>query len=176
MNSLKFMKVNWKALARQTGCFEEGNEGHESCSSDTAKYAIEILLGEDTLIDAVDYYISGQPGSELTRFILWQLHPWSAMKHCYDIYRLSENEEDRILAIELLRVVADNRVLPWIDEFLSNNLEGVQFWGIGIVDQLLFSKLVVFEDVENILRSAKSHNNPKIIEQANELWELWSES
>ena len=48
-----------------------------------ARQAIEILLGEEILRQAVDYYISAEPGSELARYVLWQIHPWSAMNHCY---------------------------------------------------------------------------------------------
>ena len=70
--------VDWEALARQLGAFENG----EVYSSTMAKQAIEIILGEEIFQSAVDYYISFQLGYELARFVLWQIRPWSAMKHC----------------------------------------------------------------------------------------------
>ena len=69
--------VDWEALARQLGAFENGGV----YSSTMAKQAIEILLGEEIFQSAVDYYISFQLGYELARFVLWQIRPWSAMKH-----------------------------------------------------------------------------------------------
>jgi hypothetical protein len=166
------MAIDWKSLAENLGCIKDG---HESGSSDFAKQAITTLLGEENLIEAVDYYISGKPGSELARFVLWQLRPWIAMKYCYDIYKFSENIEARISAIELLRVIADRRVLIWIEEFLSDANEGIQFWGIGIVDQLLFSELVEYEDVQNILEKAREHKNSQVIEKACEIIQFWEE-
>ncbi len=74
--------VDWEALARQLGAFEGHRHGTEFSSSGMAKQAIEIILGEETLKSAVDYYISGQPGSGLARSVLWQLRPWSAMQYC----------------------------------------------------------------------------------------------
>jgi hypothetical protein len=176
MVSNKIMAINWKSLAKDLGCFRQGgDERYESGSSDFAKQAIATLLGEENLLAAVDYYISGEPGSELARSVLWQLRPWCAMKYCYDIYKFSENIENRISAIELLRVIADRRVLIWIEEFLSDANEGIQFWGIGIVDQLLFSQLVEYEDVQNILEKARDHKNSQVVEKAYEIIESWEE-
>ncbi|MFO0129079.1 MAG: hypothetical protein ACK54J_18140, partial [Pseudanabaena sp.] len=93
----------------------------------------------------------------------------------YDIYKFSENIESRISAIELLRVIADRRVLIWIEEFLSDANEGIQFWGIGIVDQLLFSQLVEYEDVQNILEKARDHKNSQVVEKTHEIIESWEE-
>lgn len=65
-------KIDWKILAKKVGAL---NENGESGSSQYACEAIEILIGEDNLRKAVDYYIEGGQGSELARFVLWQIHP-----------------------------------------------------------------------------------------------------
>ena len=150
--------VDWEALARQLGAFEDS----EIYSSDMAKQAIEILLGKETLLGAVDYYISGKPGSELARFVLWQLRPWSAMKYCYDIYKLDEDIEHKRTAIELLRVVGDRRALKWVGEFLDHPDAGIQVWGVGLLDRLLWSDLVEPSEAKELLKKARSHHNPHV--------------
>ena len=154
--------VDWEALARQLGAFEDG----EIYSSRMAKQAIEILLGEEIFQSAVAYYISGQPGNELARFVLWQIRPWSAMKHCYDIYKSEEDVDIKRDAIELLRVVADRRALGWVGEFLDDPDKGIQIWGIGLLDQLLCSDLIEPEEAEFFLKRAENHNNPGVRQKA----------
>ena len=154
--------VDWEALARQLGAFENGG----GYSSTMAKQAIEILLGEEIFQSAVDYYISFQPGYELARFVLWQIRPGSAMKHCYDIYKTEKDVDIKRDAIELLRVVADRRALGWVGEFLDDPDEGIQIWGIGLLDQLLWSDLIEPEEAELFLKQAENHNNPGVRETA----------
>ena len=157
-------KIDWQLLAQQVGSLKPSSSSvtgwTEIGSSELAKQAIEQLLGEENLRAAVDYYISQQPGSELVRSILWQLHPYSAMQYCYDLYKSSAaNMDTRRTAIELLRVVADYRVLPWIHEFLEDDDPSIQGWGVGVLDQLLFSNLVHADDsrVEALLRQISEH-------------------
>jgi hypothetical protein len=143
--------VDWKLLAQQVGALTKDASvtgWSEIGSSDLALPAIELLIGEENLRNAVDYYISCKPGSELARHILWRLHPRSAMQYCYELYKSdSVDIETKISAIELLRVVGDRHVLKWIPEFLSDRDPSIQSWGIGILDQLLFSRLIYPEDV-----------------------------
>ncbi len=158
--------VDWEALAGQLGAFEGHHHGTEFSSSRMAQQAIEILLEEETLKSAVDYYISGKPGSGLARSVLWQIHPWSAMKYCYDIYKSEEDIEDKRMAIELLRVVGDRRALKWVDEFLDDPDAGIQLWGVGLLDQLLWSNLVEPKEAKTFLKRAKNHTNPQVRETA----------
>ena len=159
--------VDWEALDGQVRTFEDGEDCSSGMSSGMAKQAIEILLGEETLKSAVDHYISGgKPGSELARFVLWQIHPWSAMKYCYDIYKSEEDIEDKRMAVELLRVVGDRRALEWIGEFLDDPDVGIQIWGVGLLDQLLCSDLVEPKEAKELLKKAKKHTNPQVRETA----------
>ena len=128
--------IDWKAIAVQLGTLRAGGE---SSGSEQARKAIELLLGEDNLRESVDYYISGGPGSELARSVLWLIRPWSAMKYCYDIYKSGRDIESRRMAVELLRVVADGRALGWVVEFLEDENEAIQSWGAGVLGQLICS-------------------------------------
>lgn len=154
-------KVDWEDLARILGSFHDIGE---TSSSAVATQAIELMLGEDVMRDAVDHYISGQPGSELARAILWHIHPWSAMERCYEIFRNGENLEDRRAAVELLRVVADRRVVQWLTEFIDDPDPAIRQWGVGIVDQLAFSQLIDPVETRVILDGVRSSVDPGIQE------------
>jgi hypothetical protein len=155
--------INWQELAQKVGTIRENGE---SVSSKDAWRALEIIIGEQNLRNAVDYYIDGFEGSELVRFILWQIHPWSAMEYCYRIYKTDQDIERRRFAVELLRVVADKRALVWIPEFLYDEDSAIQEWGMGIVDYLSLRGLIEFEDVKDLLKFAKKHPNIAVKERA----------
>jgi hypothetical protein len=156
-------QINWEQLATQLNSL--GPNG-ESGSNKLARQAIEILLGEERLRQAVDDYVAGVRGSELARSVLWLLHPWSAMQRCYEIYRSAADAESKALAVELLRVIADERVLPWLAEFLNDPDSAIQIWGVGVLDQLLWSELIEPNDVSQLLREARAHTNPQVQERA----------
>jgi hypothetical protein len=153
--------IDWTALAKQLGTIlEQGESG----GSEYAYRALEIIIGPENLRAAVDHYVAQQPGYELARSVLRQLHPWSAMVRCREIYLTETDIEVRRDAVELLRVVADRRVLPWIPEFLNDPDEGVQAWGAGVVDQLLWSKRVEPEECEALLSAMSQHPHHRVRE------------
>ena len=177
--------VDWTELSRKVG-----QNKSPVYTSSTALVAIEQLIGEDVIRQAVDYYVAVKPEAEFVRTILWQLHPWSAMQRCYEIYRFDTNIEYRRGAIELLRVVADARALDWIEEFLADPDPGIQSCGIGVLDQLVFgggirNSEAAMEKAEKLLILAEKHEDEYVrktaasiraslaMSEANE--KLWSE-
>ena len=153
--------IDWEQLAKSVGAI---TDGHESGSNRYAFKAIEALIGEDNIKEAVDYYIKGGPGAVLARFVIWQIHPWSAMEYCYEIYKTDSNLDNRRMAVELLRVAADDRVVPWIKEFLEDQDFGIRTWGFGIVDQLLWSELVEEDDVLDLIELAEKNAGENLME------------
>lgn len=166
---MKHTPINWKELAVQVRTIREGGE---SVSGDDATRALEILIGEGNLRAAVDYYIEGGAGSELARFVLRRIHSPAAMNRCYEIYKSDADVQDRRLAIELLRAVADRRVLSWLDEFLRDEDSHIQMWGIGILDQLTNSGLIDDEEAEPFLLQAENHHNENVRETAAQIREI----
>lgn len=158
------MKVDWEALARELGTLTDF--GGEIGGSHLGIQAIEYILGSEFFEQAVEHYISSKPGFELARSVLLRLKPWLGMKHCYEIFKHSNNLVARRSAVELLRVVGDRKVLEWIPEFLADPDPDIQAWGMGVIDQLLFWELLFDEDVQPILESALNHDNPYVREQA----------
>jgi hypothetical protein len=155
--------IDWEGLARQLGTLDADGE---SGGSDVALRAIELLLGEECLRAAVDHYVARRPGSELARHVLWQLQPWSAMQRCYELSRSGADVDTRCAAVELLRVVADRRALPWVEDFLSDPHPGIQGLGAGVLDQLLWSGRVGPDECADLLRRLGEHPNEKVRETA----------
>jgi hypothetical protein len=155
--------VDWHTLAQKLGSLHEGGE---SGGSDLGRQALELIVGVDALRSAVDYYIAGGPGSELARSVLALLKPASAMERCLEIARSDADTESRRSAVELLRVIADGRGIAWVAEFLRDEDEGVQVWGAGIVDQLLWSGLADPDDCSELLDAMERHSNTSVQQQA----------
>jgi hypothetical protein len=87
------------------------------------------------------------------------------MSYCYEIFKSDPSIERRRGAVELLRVVADRRALPWIAEFLENDDGLIQCWGVGVLDQLLWSRLIEPEDGEELLQTAERLPNEAVKER-----------
>jgi hypothetical protein len=147
-------EIDWEKLAAELGFLTADGE---SGGSDQARHALELIIGEDALRASVDHYIAYHRGHELVRSVLWQLRPWSAMSYCYEIFKRPQKLADRRAAVELLRVMADRRSLPWITEFLDDSDPDIQAWGIGVLDQLLYSELISPEEAEALIMTAEQH-------------------
>ena len=88
------------------------------------------------------HYVGLELGFELARSVLSLLRPPEAMQECFRLYKEDAEVERRRTAVELLRVVADASVLPWIDDFLDDDDPEVRLWGVGVLDYLVFRDLV----------------------------------
>ena len=149
------MHIDWDNLAKKLGRESQGGTHY-------AREALSDILSEEAIIEAVEHYISGETGSELARDVLWHIHPKSGMDYCYKIYKEDPDIERRRLAVELLRVVADDRALRWAGEFLNDPDPEIQNWGAGLVDQLLFSNLVQKKDCTELLEIMKNHESKNV--------------
>lgn len=156
-------QIDWESLAGQLGTLR--TDGEQS-SSDDGRRAIEILLGEERLRGAVDYYVRFEHGRELARAVLSVARPWSAMLRCHELYQTSDDAEIRQAAVELLRTIGDRRVLPWINEFLSHSDEAIRGWGVGVLDQLIWSGLVQPEECRDLVSQAESSSDQHVRERA----------
>jgi hypothetical protein len=154
--------VDWTELALRVGSLDASGE---HSGTHLARAALEEIIGPHVFREAVDHYVSGAPGGELARSVLWHCRPWSAMQRCHELYTATSDLEVRRRSVELLRVVADRRALPWVAEYLANPDMEIQGWGAGIVDQLLWSELVDPEDCEFLLVVIENHPNEAVRER-----------
>jgi hypothetical protein len=151
-------KIDWEALAREMGLLHGGGAGGtESAGSNDARAALDLILGHAAIRDSVDHYVSYRPGSELARAVLRIYGSPAAMERCYELFREPGDVNRRRSAVELLRMVADDRALEWVPEFLNDPDEGIQNWGIGVVDQLLFVGAVGIDRCQALLELAAKH-------------------
>jgi HEAT repeats len=157
------IEINWDEIA---AALRPEMPDREPAGSDAARRALEMILGEEALTAGVDYYVTQRPASELVRSVLWLLRPRSAMARCRELAALSNETETRRSAVELLRVVADRGALPWVAEFLDDSDSHIQSWGIGVLDQLLWSELIEPEEAEELLERAAHHENGAVRERA----------
>ena len=163
MNEYEGCKVDWKEIASKVGSLQP--DGSQISSTRHAQDALEVILGKEFIHQAVDYYVSAQPGSELARSVLWRLKSWTAMQRCHEIYEAESEPNEKASAIELLRVCSDHRVLPWISRYLTDEDESIQLWGAGVVDQLIWSELVEPDDCQSLLAKMKTHSNENVRER-----------
>jgi hypothetical protein len=159
-------EIDWEGLAVALSSVQVRADGGrtEFGSRALALAAVESLIGAERLATAVDHYIAGRSGSELARSILWLLHPWSSMLRCREIYESDRDINARRSAVELLRVVADDRALPWVNDFLADPDPEIQSWGMLIVDQLLVGNLAERDECEPFLARGRLHPNARVRE------------
>ena len=155
--------IDWERLAREAGAIRADGEAG---GSDYARRALEAIIGPEVWRAAVDHYVEGRPGAELARSVLWLVRPWAAMERCREVSQTSPDAGRRREAVELLRVVADRRALPWVREYLDDADAGVQQWAAGIVDQLLWSDLVEPEECADLLAMMSAHPNEGVRQRA----------
>lgn len=155
--------IDWEKLAEDVG---SRKNGQEFGSSWYAQEAIERIIGVENIRQAVDHYVAGDPGAGLIRSVIWRIHPFSAMERCYEIYKNDPDLGNRRMAVELLRVAADRRVLPWIEEFLNDEDQSIRAWGFGIVDQLLWSKLIEENEVSHLIELVEKSSDDYLREKA----------
>jgi hypothetical protein len=159
--------IDWYDLAERLGTITETATGWgESGGTTVAAEALSQILGDDELRCAVDYYVSRRPGMEMAKSVLQLLKPASAMDRCHEIFLAGQDYDDVSFAINLLQYVADPRVLERVPLYLASDNEGAQYWGIGIVDQLVSFGGVELEDARPVLQLALDHQSEKVRERA----------
>ncbi len=132
------LSVDWRAIAEKLGTITRTEHGwSERGGTHVACDAIAEILGDSVLREAVDFYVSGEPGFEVAKSVLMLLKPSASMERCREIFRDPADPQQAADAIELLRMVADRRVLAWLPEFLASDNDAVRIWTLGILDQLL---------------------------------------
>src|SRR5690349_2024401 len=115
--------VDWLSLSLRLGSVSSARGGEvriESSGRDIARLALEQIIDPQVFRSAVDHYVAGAVGSMLARSVLLHVHPWEGMLRCHEIFSSAASLVERRRAVELLRVAADARVLPWIYAYLAD--------------------------------------------------------
>lgn len=167
-------RIDWRDLATRLGAISWTENGRtESGGTAIAQRALCEIIGEEQLIAAVDYYVTGQPGFETAQSVLRQLRPPSAMRRCHEIFATAEDMQTRSDAIFLLSQICDRRVLNWVPAYLSDKDAGIKVWGLRILDQLLIMQGDIEEDeARPFIDAALADPDERVRKSAQQLVEM----
>jgi HEAT repeat protein len=134
------ISIDWREIAAQVGVLNpDGSE--KGCSTETGRRALEILIGEDNIRAAIDYFTSLHPGAFTAEMVLKIIRSEVAMKRCLEIYRSEPGTFRACSAVFLLGCMADSQALPWVHEFLEDSSEAVRLNGLGVLQNILHGPL-----------------------------------
>jgi hypothetical protein len=156
------MLTDWTQLGNQLGSIHRDGE---SGGNDLAEQAFEEILGQDWIKNTVDHIVSFKSGTELAMNCLQLIRSKQAVEYAYYIYKSSEGDKTA-RAVWLIKHMAHPISFNWIEEFLND--ANVMEWGIGVLDQLLWTEQVPFDEkVKSLLASAESKRSEQLQGQVN---------
>ena len=155
------MVTNWKEIALKVGSLN--HDGSESGGDSYGQAALEEILGEEWMQNTVEHIISFKKGSEIATNCLCLIHSQKAAVYAYGIYKSSEGERAG-RAVWLIKQLAHPVSFKWIEEFLIDlNVIG---WGLGVLDQLLWTKRISYDEkVEKLLQLALTNSEGQMADQ-----------
>lgn len=154
------MSIDWIELAHEVRSLDEGAERGGTLF---AELALEHILGEANIRSAVELVLEPRPGFELAMNVLRHIMSWQAAQMVYDAYKTSTGDR-AAMAVWLIKHIAHPKSQAWIREFLLD--DNVAGWGIGVLDQLLWTRRVEPEAVEDLLALAERHHIENVRDQA----------
>jgi HEAT repeat protein len=166
------MAIDWKTIATQVGDITP--EGREKGSgTESGRRALEILIGEENLRDAVDHFISLEPGAFTAEMIMKIIRSKIAMSRCHEIFRSEPNTDRACSAVFLLGSIADCTALPWIPDFLENGSEPIRLNGLRVLQNILYDYNALSDEdlatAKQYLDKATSDPSPTVRERAAEI-------
>lgn len=167
-------EIDWVALAAEVGSIaptrerwnDEGGMGiHESMGTDMAQKGLERIIGTENIRKAVDLFLDLEPGGAFAGGVLRYIHSSQALDMAYAEYK--RGDPDRApMAVLLIKNLCHPRAIEWVSDFLEDDT--VAGWGIGVLDQLLWTHTVEWEHplVQPLMTRAEAHHNENVREQA----------
>jgi HEAT repeat protein len=164
------MAIDWKRIAE-----EIGNPREEGNRLEAGQRALEILIGEQNLREAVDHIISLAPGAFTAEIVMKIIRSRVAMRRCLEIYKSDSDIERARLAVFLLGSIADCTALPWIRDFLEDSDENVRVNGLRVLQTILYAYSAMSEGqlatAKELVSEALSSSDPALRERAAEIAE-----
>jgi len=160
--------IDWEALAKQVGDITSDGE---RWGTPSGRRALELLLGEENLRGAVDYWISKKPGRFTAEMVLNIIRSKVAMERCFEIYKTERGTEQAAGAVFLLASIADDEALPWVREFLEDGNRGVRWNGLMVLRTVLLGPLgdAAIATAKELLDQAASDPDSEIRERTKEI-------
>lgn len=132
---------------------------------------MEILIGEDNLRAAIDYFISLRPGAFTAEMVLQIIKSEVAMNRCLEIYKSEPGTYRACSAVFLLGCMADSKALPCVHEFLEDSNEAVRLNGLRVLQNILYGPLGDDElaTAKELFEIAASDADPTVRERASDI-------
>ena len=162
------MAIDWKAIAKQVG---DVSSKSETSSTLTGRRALEVIVGEENVRDAVDYWISQKTGCFTAEMVLSIMRSKVAMDRCYEIYKAESGTENAIRAVFLLTSFADGAALSWVQEFLDDPNPSIRWNGLMVLRTILDCPLgdAAIASVMELLDKAEKDSDPEMRERAKQI-------
>jgi HEAT repeat protein len=160
------MAIDWKELAKQVGDLNpDGSE--KGSGTPSGERALEILIGEENLRNAVDHFISLEPGAFTAEMVLKIIGSEIAMNR-FEIYKAEPDTDRACSAVFLLGSMADYKALSWVREFLEDTSKPVRLNGLRVLQNILFGPLGDAEiaTAKELFDKAESDSDPTVRERA----------
>ena len=161
------MVIDWKELSTQVGDLNpDGSE--RGSGTESGRRALEMLIGEENLRNAVDHCISLEPGAFTAEMVLKIIKSEIAMKLCFEIYKTEPDTSRACDAVFLLGSIADYKALSWVREFLEDSSLPIRLNGLRVLQNILFDPLREAEiaTAKELIDKAESDSDPTVRERA----------
>lgn len=163
------MTIDWKALGQRVGDLNADGTERNAGSTDSARRALELIVGEENIREAVDYWTSFEPGFFTAEKTLLIIGSTVAMEYCYEIYKSEPNTERAGRAIFLLSEMADSRFMPWAGELMEDS--STRWNALVALEQVLAGPLgdEGIDQAKELLAQAETDPDEKLRERAVEI-------
>jgi hypothetical protein len=161
------MAIDWRALALEIGDLNlDGNE--KGSGTESGQRALELIIGEQNIREAVDHWTSLAPGAYTAEKMLLIIGSTVAMEYCFEIYKTEPNTQRAGLALFLLSEMADSRFMQWARELMEDSNDGVRWNALVAIGQVLRGPLGDdgIELAKELLARAETDHEPRLRERA----------
>jgi predicted nucleotidyltransferase len=138
------MKTDWQALSKKLGVLKDDNS--ESYAGINSSQALEDILGDEWIRDALETFIAGKPGNELAIKTIRFIGSERAAKMAYEIYTTNKNthEQRARLAIWAMNDIRMTVCMDYVEEFLQDKRYRNQ--AVWLLKDLVFDTCLAFDE------------------------------
>jgi hypothetical protein len=167
------MAINWEAIATLVGDQNWDGNVKRGSGTESGRRALELLIGEENLREAVDYVISLEPGWDTAEMVIKIIRSRVAMRRCLEIYTTEPGTERACFSVFFLGSFADHAALPWIPGFLVDSDKIVRLNGLRVLQNILYEYDSLHDEqlgtAKQLLNKSLSDPDPTVRERAMEI-------
>jgi hypothetical protein len=162
------LPIDWESIAKQVGDIRPDGTELGGVGTSGGRRALELVVGEQNLRDAVDHMVLMRPGWNTIEMLLSVMVSEVAMDRCYEMFKMEASLEIRNAAVFFLGAYADDYALKWIAEFLADENERIRDNGLRVLSRILYG-LLGDNDIpvaQQLIERAERDPDPHVRERA----------